>query len=158
MGEIIFHINQTKMKATFLTILLCVIGLSNSFSQTVNGVPLKDVDVEYVQIIGHQKFMSTKVIIDIDFGQRNSIWTGKDTQLRDENGKKLVLNSMIDALNFMTANGYEFIQANFFSVSNQNAYHYLLKKNPDNKKLLHVALKNNLYLIFMKLMKVKNYW
>jgi hypothetical protein len=32
-------------------------------AQTVNDVPIKDIDVEYVQIVGTAKFFSTKVII-----------------------------------------------------------------------------------------------
>jgi hypothetical protein len=35
---------------------------------------------------------------------------------------------MIDALNFMTKNGYEFVQAYALVLSNQNVYHYLLRK------------------------------
>lgn len=79
------------------------------FSQTVNNIPLKDIDVEYVRIVGTAKFLSTKVTIEVEFGQRNRFFDTNDTVLRDENGKLLELNSMIDALNFMDKNGYEFV-------------------------------------------------
>ncbi len=97
-------------------------------AQSVNGIPLKDIDVEYVQIVGTSQLMSNKVKIDIDFGQRNSVWDGKDTRILDANGKALILNSMIDALNFMVENGYAFEHAYAFSTGGANVYHFLLRK------------------------------
>jgi hypothetical protein len=72
--------------------------------------------------------MSNKVTIEIDFGQENKYWSARDTQVKDENGKLVVFNSMIDALNFLSKNGYEFIDAYTITISNQNVYHYILKK------------------------------
>ena len=114
-------------KTVFLSCFLIILFISAK-SQTVNDIPLKDVDVEYVEIVGTAKFLSTKLTIDIDFGQRNKVWTGKDTQIKDVDGKRMEFNSMIDALNFMTTNNYEFVQAYIVTVSNQNVYHYLLKR------------------------------
>ena len=99
-------------------------------AQTVNDIPLKDIDVEYVQIVGTSKLMSTKLTIEIDFGQENKYWSNKDTQILDENKKKVVFNSMVDALNYMTSHHYEFVQA--YAVSEGSGkgsvYHYLLRK------------------------------
>ncbi|WP_460923106.1 hypothetical protein [Pontibacter brevis] len=118
------------MKKLLLTLsLTCFLGLSASFAQTVNDVPIKDVDVEYIQIVGTSKILSNKVTIEIDFGQENKFWSAKDTQVKDENGKLVVFNSMIDALNFMSKNGYEFVDAYAITVGNQNVYHYMMKKN-----------------------------
>jgi hypothetical protein len=109
-----------------LTLALLLIATTTSFSQTVNGIPLKELNVEYVQIVGTRVgFSATKVSIQLDFGQKQSVWTGDDTKLLDATGKSVKLNSMIDALNFMNSNGYEFITA----YVTQNVYHYLLKKN-----------------------------
>lgn len=97
-------------------------------AQTVNDIPLKDIDVDYVQIIGTSKLMSTQLTIELDFGQRNKFFQQKDTQVKDATGKLIVFNSMIDALNFMSANGYEFVTAYAAAVQNQSVYHYLLRK------------------------------
>ena len=35
---------------------------------------------------------------------------------------------MVDALKFMTAQGYEFVQAYAYGLNSENFYHYLLKK------------------------------
>jgi hypothetical protein len=111
-----------------ITFYLSVFGLSSLYSQTVNDIPIKDIDVDYIQIVGTAKLLSNKVTIEIDFGQENKFWNAKDTQVKDENGKLVVFNSMIDALNFLSKNGYEFLDAYAITIGNQNVYHYMLKK------------------------------
>ena len=116
------------MKKLLFVLALAFIG-QQVFSQTVNDVPIKDIDVAYVQIVGYSKLMSTKLNISIDFGQATNIWTkGAKTVVKDENGKMMKFNSMIYALNFMNDNGYEFETAYAFAIGNQNVYHFLLKK------------------------------
>ena len=116
------------MKKAILIFGLFFLTLSKTFSQTVNDKSIKEIDVEYVQIVGTSKLMSTKLSIEIDFGQENKFWTAKDTQVKDENGKLMIFNSMIDALNFMSKSGYDFVNAYVITISSQNVYHYLLKK------------------------------
>ncbi|MBN8789756.1 MAG: hypothetical protein J0I84_21965 [Terrimonas sp.] len=110
---------------------LLVVSLLTAFSasaQTVNDIPIKDIDVEYIQIIGTSKPFSKGVSIQIDFGQKTKFFsTGKETVLKDKDGKIMDFNSMIDALNFMAKNGFEFVNAFAIAVSNQNVYHYLMK-------------------------------
>jgi len=102
-----------------------------SFAQTINDIPLKDVDVEYIEIVGSTKAFSTKLNIELDFGQENKFWSNKEYQLKNAEGKKIEFNSMIDALNFMAKNGYELIMPYIVTVSNQSVYHYLLRKKKD---------------------------
>ncbi len=87
----------------------------------------------YCEIVGTAKFLSTKVNIQIDFGQETK-W-GQDNRYKDpETGKPIVFNSMIDALNFMGKDGWQFVQAYIVTESSSgNVYHYLLKK--ETKKL-----------------------
>lgn len=118
-----------KIKNNNLLILsVFMLGMSTLFAQTVNDKPIKEIDVEFVQIVGTSKLLSNKLTIEIDFGQENKFWNTKDTQVRDENGQLMIFNSMIDALNFMSKNGYNFINAHTITIGNQNVYHYLLKK------------------------------
>ncbi|WP_417198145.1 hypothetical protein [Bizionia sp.] len=113
-----------------LSTLLFTICFYSSYSQTVNGVPIHEINEEYVQIVGTTKFMSSKVTIEIDFGQRTKLLGSyKETTIVDENEKKVDFNSMVDALNFMTEHGYKFVQAYAFAVNNQNVYHFLMKKD-----------------------------
>jgi hypothetical protein len=113
---------------TILIVLLFIFCI-NMQGQTVNGIPLKDIDVQYVQIVGISQVFGNKLQIQIDFGQNDKLFSGKDTQLLDKEGKALKFNSMIDALNFMNDNGYSFTFAYAVTVGNYNAYYYLLKKN-----------------------------
>jgi hypothetical protein len=113
-----------------ITICLFLIFAFTSFGQTINGIPLKDLDVEYLQILGTSKMLSTKLTITIDIGQRTKLLSANTDAilLKDEKGEGIIFNSMIDALNFMSANGYEFVASNIITIGSQNVYHYLLRK------------------------------
>jgi len=116
------------MKFSIIAIVLSLFIFNICFTQSVNNIPIKDIDVEYIQIVGTSKLLSNKVTIEIDFGQVDKLFSAKDTQVKDEFGKLLTFNSMIDALNFMSKNGYEFVNAYAITMSNQNVYHFLMKK------------------------------
>lgn len=122
------------------TLILCAFKVK---AQTVNDIPLKDIDVEYVQIVGTSKLLSTKLTIQIDFGQHTKFFSSRnETIVRDENGKAIDFNSMIDALNFMSQNGFEFVNAYAISTGNQNVYHYLLRSRKNNNAENNSANKN----------------
>ena len=67
----------------------------------------------------------------IDFGQSTKLFGNNKKQfsILDKNNKKVEFNSMIDALNFMTKNGYKFEQAYVLTVGNSNTYNYLMSKD-----------------------------
>lgn len=120
---------------TIILLTFLVVSSLNLTAQTVNDIPIKDIDVEYVQIVGTSKLFSTKLTIQIDFGQRTKFFSsGTETIVKDENGKALDFNSMIDALNFMSKNGFEFVNAYVITISNQNVYHYLLRNRKNKVK------------------------
>ena len=102
------------------------------FSQTVNVVPISEMDATYVQIVGKGKFLQTDITINIQFGQKNKIWTNKEMKLVDKDGKELKFNSMMDALNFMDGFGYEYLDAYVLTLNGANVYHYVLKKTLNN--------------------------
>jgi hypothetical protein len=112
----------------FFIVFSFILKGQDTLKYFVNGTPLDSINVEYVRIVGTSKFLSTKVSIELDFGQYNSIWKDSDTRVTNNLGKRLELNGMVDALNFMVSNGYEFITAYAITVNNQNVYHYLLRK------------------------------
>lgn len=58
----------------------------------------------------------------------SDFWSNRQTVIKDQNGKPLVFNSMIDALNFMSGNGYDFETAYALTTGNGNVYHFLLKR------------------------------
>ena len=53
--------------------------------------------------MGTGKLFSTKLNVQIDFGQHDKLFSSKDTQIKDADGKLTVFNSMVDAMNFFGA-------------------------------------------------------
>ncbi len=121
------------MKKIFFLIIIMLTTIS-AFSQT-EIIPDTS-KYMYCQIVGTSRFMSYKVTIEIDFGQFKS-YSEISSKLKDPTtGRNMIFNSMIDALNYMADQGWEFVQAYAFTVpgmgGNQNVYHYLLKKKKGN--------------------------
>ena len=73
--------------------------------------------------------MTAKVKIDVDFGQEVSIWNQHSKRvIKDETGKEIKFNSMMDALNYMGTQGWEFVQAYAITMGNTNVYHFLMRR------------------------------
>jgi len=112
-------------------ILLLLFIPAITYSQSINGVPFSEIDSEYIEIVGTAKALSNKVTINIDFGQSTKLLgsSKKQFSILDKDNKKVEFNSMIDALNFMTKNGYKFEQAYVITTGGSNVYRYLLSKD-----------------------------
>ena len=88
----------------------------------------------YCELVGTQRLLSTKVTVEVevDFGQQSKFININDNRLVDEKGQVIIFNSMIDALNYMGALGWEFEQAYVVTIgsgaSSSNVYHWLLSK------------------------------
>ena len=84
----------------------------------------------YCELLGTQALLSKKVTVEIDFGQSTKFFS--DNRLVDENGKVIVFNSMVDAMNYMGTLGWEFEQAYVVTLGSgagaSNVYHWLLSK------------------------------
>lgn len=82
----------------------------------------------YCELVGTQNLLG-KTIVSIDFGQVSLF---SDNRMVDENGNVLKFNSMVDAMNYMGALGWEFEQAyvvtHDYGKSATNVYHWLLSK------------------------------
>jgi len=103
-------------KLLIFTLVLGFLLISNvSFGQRVYESEVTDTSVVqrevYAQIRIRPRFLSNKVSIRLDYGQERNFWGG-DTRIRDENsGKVKKFNSAVDALNYMSAQGWEFVFA-----------------------------------------------
>lgn len=105
------------MKKLLILVVICV--NSFVFSQEVPKYV-------YAEIVGELRFMSKKVTIEIDYGQSTSFF--ESNKLKNEDGKNKVFNSMVDAMNYMGALGWEFQQAYVVTMGQQNVYHWLMRK------------------------------
>lgn len=80
-----------------ITITFCFVlfGISNVFSQTVNDIPIKDIDVEYIQIVESYKAFSSKLTVEVDFGQENKLFSAKTTEIKGKDGKRVEFNGLV---------------------------------------------------------------
>ena len=131
-----------KMKKS-LIIFLSALALSVS-AQDVGqdySIIVADVDimklegVEYIELVGAQKLMSSEVNVFVDYGQKTQLF-GKVQTIRDDSkgtfangtGMNKDFKSMIDALNFFNSRGWEYVNQYVVTSTNSNVYHILLKR------------------------------
>ena len=116
------------MKYALILLLLFLLFIDLNSQDTII-VP----NYVYSEIVGTQKFLSTKVNVEIYYGQESSFFT--DKRIRDEvTGEVKSFNSMIDALNFMALKGWEFVHAYVVIRNDINYYHWLLKRPLSDKE------------------------
>lgn len=119
------------MKKFGLMALVFMVITLEGHAQTVNDKPIADIDIKYIEIEGTPRTMSKKMNIEIQFGQEGNLMGNQNTKIKDENGERLLFNSMIDALNFMDKNGYEYLDSYITTYKGSNTYHYILKRKED---------------------------
>ena len=110
-----------------LTLIVCL-GLfiaSAAMSQTVNGIPLKELNAKYIRVSEKEVMLTNKISIDIDYGQPLTI---RRTRVLAKDGKDMQFNSMIAVLNFMDEIGYELVNGSD-SISS-----FLLKKREPHRQ------------------------
>lgn len=112
-----------------ILLLLTSFGVSPLFAQTEQQ-PQDTAQYSYAEIVGTQRFLSNKVTIVVDYGQQRKFFS--DMRVRDANGDVQKFNSMVDALNYMGKDGWEFVQAYVVTIGSgltgENVYHWLLKR------------------------------
>ena len=104
--------------------ILAIAAFSFSISAKCQSTDTSSIQ-QYSIVVCTAKAMSTKVTIDIDFGEVRKFF-GKDTRVKDEEGKLKKFNGVVDALNYMGENGWQLVNA--FPVGVGNVYHYVFKK------------------------------
>lgn len=111
-----------------LIIIAFVFAIQIAHAQDQVELSKNEAKQEYCMILATQKLLSTKVSISVDFGQEWSFWKDKRS-LKDESGKRLQFNSVIDALNYMSSQGWDFVNAYSLTVGQQNVLHYVMKRD-----------------------------
>ncbi len=118
-----FIFKTETMKKITVAALFLFAGLP-AFSQDSTRVE------QYCDVLATPRLLSNRVTIDIDYGEKRSIW--KDNRLKDEEGRVKKFNSVIDALNYMGNNGWTLVNAFPVNTGTNNSasyvYHYVFKK------------------------------
>ena len=107
------------MKKLFIAVFLLL--SFSSFAQDTTKVE------QYCRLVAINKLLSTKVNIDVDFGQERKFFT--DTRLRDEEtGKLKKFNTVTDALNYLGSQGWMLVNAYPVTEGSTNVYYFYFKK------------------------------
>jgi len=114
------------MKKTLL-ILTMILGVIPAFCQE-KPTDSSSTKFNFCEIVVTSDLMKMKIKIEIDFGQQRNY--PPDNLYKDSStGKPMVFNSIVDALNFMGKDGWEFVQE--YTEGDRQIgviYHFLLKK------------------------------
>lgn len=104
-----------------LMFLILIFVSFNSFAQDSTKVE------QYCRLVAFNKLLSAKVNIDVDFGDERKFF--RDNRLRDEEtGKLKKFNTVIDALNYMGAQGWTLVNAFPVFDGSNSTFHYYFKK------------------------------
>ena len=114
------------MKKVFTLVVAIFLCASSFVQENENTQPSEPYKV-YCEIIGQPHVLSTKVDVELDFGQAYSFWS-KDRHLYDENNKKIVFNSIIDAANYMSRRGWVLEEAYPAVNSGTPEYRWIMSK------------------------------
>ena len=80
---------------------------------------------QYAEVVATPRLLSSKVTVDIDYGEERSIW--KDNRVKTDEGKLKKFNTVVDALNYMGKEGWKLVNAFPFITGNTQVYHYVFK-------------------------------
>lgn len=110
-----------------ILILAASLTILTARSQVIAGdVNVNDLDITLceLQVIRKAMSMSGKVTIAVDYGQE----PGKFIGVTDTAGKLITFNGIIEALNYMEKNGWQYLN-NYESSENSNMItHFLFRK------------------------------
>lgn len=82
---------------------------------------------QYCEIVATPRLLSSKVTIDIDFGESRSIW--KDNRLKTDDGRLKKFNTVMDALNYMGKDGWRLVNAfPVYTTNSTQVFHYVFRK------------------------------
>lgn len=107
---------------------LLILSTLNSVAQTVDGVPISEIDTEYILLFDFPRktSRSTSVNVGISFGQP---FGNDENKIKDENGSVMSCNTIIEAVNLMYNEGYEVVTSHTHTafVNAPNVYYTMRK-------------------------------
>ena len=116
------------MKKSILTVAMVIAGLAAQAQVVVDGVDITTSDAKYVELLGVTKLLNPQeVSVIVDYGQ-DVKWNSRAQTIKGADGKNMSFESMVDALNFFDANGYDYVSRETITIGQQNVYHFLLKR------------------------------
>jgi len=94
---------------------------------------------QYCQVVCTARMLSNKVTVDVDYGEFRAL-IGSDKSIKDEEGKLVKFNGVVDALNFMGRQGWTL--QNAYAMGNGgggSVYHFYFKKVLNKSDMIQKA-------------------
>jgi len=105
----------------FIIAVLLFISIASSAQDTARVE-------QYCKMVATGRLLSSKVTIDIDFGEERKFFAG-DTRMKDDvTGKLKKFNSVTDALNYLGLQGWVLVNAFPITEGSSNVLHFYFKK------------------------------
>lgn len=117
------------MKKYFF-ILIIVISWANA--QTVDGIKISDLKSEHIAVHLYTRFLSSDIYVDINYGQPSG-WaasTFRAAPVMDDNKRKMSFDSSVNAINFLSDQGYELVTSitSFNNPPSGSEYYFFRRK------------------------------
>jgi hypothetical protein len=112
-----------------ITFLICLLT-ATLFSYSQQTVPSKVIE-QYCSLNIMPRLLSNKVNIDIDYGNPRKLFSFKDNRVKDENGKAKKFNTAVEALNYMSSQGWKLVNAFTITEGGSAVIRYIMKRDID---------------------------
>ncbi len=106
-----------------LSIIILTLILSIAQAQTQPTVI-----EQYCSLNVMPRLLSNKVNIDVDYGNPRKLFSFKDNRVKDDDGKAKKFNTAVEALNYMSAQGWKLVNAMAMSEGGNAVYRYIMKR------------------------------
>lgn len=83
---------------------------------------------QYCSLNVMPRLLSNKVNIDVDYGNPRKLFSFKDNRVKDDDGKAKKFNTAIEALNYMSSQGWQLVNAMAFIEGGNAVYRYIIKR------------------------------
>ncbi|QNH60535.1 hypothetical protein [Hymenobacter sediminicola] len=113
------------MKRFLLAALLMGSALAGQAQQPAAATVAPARTEEYCQLNAQQK-LNGKITISIDYGQQQKFFSRN--LFRDSEGRPVEFNSVIDALNWLNSQGWEFLNAYVQVEDGSSVSHYVMRR------------------------------
>ncbi|MBF9238650.1 hypothetical protein I2I05_14695 [Hymenobacter sp. BT683] len=116
------------MKQFFLALCLTAgtVAAANAQAPAPNAANGQRLE-EYCQVTARPK-LNGRYVIAIDYGQRQKLIS--ENLFRDATGKSVEFNSAMDALNWLSAQGWELASTFVLVEDNSSVAYYVLRRRP----------------------------
>lgn len=133
---------KTIMKKQLLIISIVALSFTSK-AQTINGIKISELNRPYIEMLGTQKgtFSIGKIIVTVNYGESKNFKELKSDSFKlkhlnavlDKNGKLVIFQNMVEALNYFNNFGYEYVDSTYKESGSQTVIHYMLR-NTNYKK------------------------